>query len=145
MMGNGCLRKTRRTCRIALTLVFSANSALGLAWVRGCSWTVVFNNCQCTYSPSTSLVLLGSHLHSWPLEIQKEKLQLHSILCIVKSVLFFLVYCLMVSLSVHSFSFIRHNDLFQPPLFAFLYDFGFLLYCHSVITSVLGPSLLSFC
>lgn len=51
----------------------------------------------------------------------------------------------MVSLSVHSFSFMRHNDLFQPPLFASLYDFGFLLYYHSIFTSVLGPSLLSFC
>lgn len=50
----------------------------------------------------------------------------------------------MMSLSVHSFSFMRHNSLFQPPLFPSVYDFGFLLYCHSVMPSMSGPSLLSF-
>lgn len=92
-------------------------------------------NCQYTYSPSTNLVLLGSHLHFWPLEIQKEKLQLHSILCTVKSSTYFLkkIYCLMTSLNVHRFSFMRHNDLFQPPLFPLFMtlDFYYIALSHA--------------
>jgi len=111
--------------------------------VRGCSWTAVFDNCQCTYSTSTSLMLARSHLHFRPLEIQKEKLQLPTILCVVKSSLvFFLIYRLLMSPSVCSLI-LTHNDLLQPPLFPSVYDFGFLLYWLSVMPSMLGLSLLS--